>query len=841
MPRPSKLAGAGSRVAIFYEEFFPYHDRDPSLSPRYEASLGAPKIHPKWVREGLLELGVNVDLVSADQLCDPQAFNASEYSVLVWVYGSTFPINAVRNLISYHRSGGCMLIPTGVPFAIPCVKLTDGEWLALGYYEGKKRWEFLSDNHYYTSQMEKWFSHLKLGTGGFKETDDAWGFKYFGDRDPIGLGSIGWENIPFSGYIGRYAALLDPDTLPPEDEVIGIVGVEGWEGDLKGYSTAVIKHGCSRFNGAIDIWGLGSILPVRLERDALMNLILKSVLYLLKEKGLLGEEYERLRRKVDAKYPPRRTYKPAPRTGKAPLFPRSSQPSKTLYVIDTVGKPEPYEYCATVLQGLVNRRRPRIYIIHRTGEKWDRFWLDLLVRKGFQTVDMILDEAIEKFRDEIAGAVVYDPQLEPGGLIGEKQERFINTISMVCSVRNAVPMPEEWAERFGLPVVFDARARWKTPYEAYKWAFENLWPEMNHSLLASLNPCAAFNLVDYLVEFKVFTIWLGFWRSREEEELLARILSSTPPNTPVLGCWWGDWRTRLRSPWRKFYRWRRDWPGFSIQECMGEREGVIWSSRFAKINVPTCSCSNLSVHTGLPATPLKQKRAERNIKLEKDKVYVTIVATDGDNVGGFIMNAAMRFWEFKRVGVPINWSFSPVAMELAPAVAQHYYETMSYDDLFIMGNSGVGYVYPCYWGEAYGEHRDEIYRGYLELINEYLEKNDMRIIWVDGADKRSLREMCRHAKADAVLLELVKSQPYERSHLALEGKPCFYIMSNTPTPDNLRMITPRERPAFLFVTIHPSAINEKVLSELKEMEKEGYVFVNAEEFARLYREWKSRQ
>jgi len=835
MSPPNKPIRTSSRVAIFFEEFFPYRERDPNLSPKYETSLGAPKIHPTWVREGLLKLGIRADFISADQLRDPRAFNADKYDVLVWVYGSTFPIEAVRNLIEYHRSGGCIFVPIGVPFAIPCVKLPDGEWLELGYYEGKKRWEFLSDIHYYDSQAEKWFSHLKIGTGGFREIDCAWGFKYFKEADPIGLNTIKWEDIPFSGYIGRYAALLDPETLPPEDEVIGIVGVVDWDGELKGYSTVIIKHHCDRFKGAIDIWGLGSILPVRLERNVLMNMIIKSILYLLKEKGLVSE-YEKLRRRVDEQYPTVQMYKPVIKVGKTHLFPRSNRPSKTLYVIDTVSKPEPYEYCATVLQGLVNRRQPRIYLIHRVGDKWDKFWLNLLVKKGFQFVSITLDEAIEKFKSEISGAVIYDPQLEPSGLIGERQERFINVISMICSVKNAIPLPEDWVEKYDLPIIFDARDKWKTPYEAYKWAFDSLWPEMNHSLLASLNPCGAFNLVDYLVEFKVFTVWFGFWRTREEEELLAKILSSTPPNTPVIGCWWGDWRTRLRSPWRKFYRWRREWQGFLIQDSMGEREGVIWSSRFAKINVPTCTCSNLSVHTGLPVTPLKQKRAKRKVKLEKDKIYVTIVATDGDNIGGFIMNAGLRFWEFKRVGVPINWSFSPIAMELAPIVAQYYYEIMSDDDLFIMGNSGVGYVYPCYWGEAYGEHRDDIYREYIELINEYLEKNDMRIIWVDGSDKRSLREMCKYIKADAVFLELVKSQPYERSHMIIEGKPCFYIMSNTPTPDNLKMIAPKERPAFLFVTIHPSLINEKRLSELKKLEEEGYVFVNAEEFVRLYKE-----
>ena len=92
-----------------------------------------------------------------------------------------------------------------------------------------------------------------------------------------------------------------------------------------------------------------------------------------------------------------------------------------------------------------------------------------------------------------------------------------------------------------LAVLDDLRGKWTTRADAYRWAFDHLWPRLNHHVIACVWP----NILeprDYLVENKVFTFFISGPNDRgpagssaAEVELMERLLAKMPVNIPVMG------------------------------------------------------------------------------------------------------------------------------------------------------------------------------------------------------------------------------------------------------------------------------------------------------------------
>ncbi|MGH7881568.1 MAG: GxGYxYP domain-containing protein, partial [Candidatus Dormibacteraceae bacterium] len=96
--------------------------------------------------------------------------------------------------------------------------------------------------------------------------------------------------------------------------------------------------------------------------------------------------------------------------------------------------------------------------------------------------------------------------------------------------------------------------------------------------------------------------------------------------------------------------------------------------------------------------------------------------SDGDNLQ-FDEDRIRQIWdEPDRGKVPINWSISPMLINVAPAMYTYYQRTQTANDLLIAGPSGAGYTYPGDWPtismlESYAERTAELMkRGGLDII-----------------------------------------------------------------------------------------------------------------------------
>ncbi len=771
-------------VAIFSEPDFPYY-------------IASPAIAPEFVQDCLKRAGIESEFVSAAQLADAAAFSAQRYRVLAYVYGNTFPVAALDNLRRFHAEKGCLVAFGGVPFCHPCM-LENGKWVDRIDQLG---WEFVS--------------HQKMGTGLWGDAKDVEAVAH-APGDPLGLGWLplpspppGVMQFPRLGMALEESKAAGYDHLlglPPEDRVIPVVSVlKG--GAAVGHPVCVIEHHCPEFNGAIDLWA-GTTLSASWPMQQHEQLIVASCAYLLERVGAMTADQRRQALAATrARFVPPVTEAPS-RTG--PFLFRSAPPAKRLVVLDVQGLPPAEQMLALTLQGLVNRKQPRVYAL---GDFKDVKWLALLKQEGCERVDCpTLDELVNRFRGELAGAVVYDPA----------DGYTVNLATMLAGVKGAVIATADLAARLKLTVIDDLHGRFAGPMDGYEWALENLWPQLEHRGMACMAPGWAAPR-DYLVQFRLFTFWFDCRVSRplsaREALFFERLLSRMPPHGTVYG-WWQD----------------------GDDGGIGEGRGVETSSHYGKITICTVGAYNLSVHSG---TRMPERLAQKPIpfgSLDK-KAYVTFIVSDGDNFGMNLYSVIGRLWqEGLRGKVPIGWGICPTQVELTPDLVRYWYETATPNDLFVCMD-GLGYVYPSSYGTALGDG-PAVYGEFLRETAPYLKQLDQRHLWfLDGTSRAG--QMAQALSLDGLFGEYGVF-PEQRQELLGPTAALWADVNPWEKPwddvgvyvERIRQRTPAARPAFLFVGVNGFSIGPNEVARIMQQLGPEYIAVRPDELCALYRKYK---
>ncbi|WP_327179622.1 GxGYxYP family putative glycoside hydrolase [Streptomyces sp. NBC_01335] len=131
----------------------------------------------------------------------------------------------------------------------------------------------------------------------------------------------------------------------------------------------------------------------------------------------------------------------------------------------------------TTLQGVVNRRSPRLYFDF-DGSGVDSDWLPSTGARVTRH-DRALD-LVARYRGEIRGAVLHDPGVPDS----------VNVATTLAGLENAVAATAEQARAYGLKTVADLRGRFDADdvLATYRWQLEHLFPRCTHTLLAGLPP-----------------------------------------------------------------------------------------------------------------------------------------------------------------------------------------------------------------------------------------------------------------------------------------------------------------------------------------------------------------
>lgn len=365
----------------------------------------------------------------------------------------------------------------------------------------------------------------------------------------------------------------------------------------------------------------------------------------------------------------------------------SFAPIASLDVIDVTGLSADKLLMLVTLQGLVNRKQPRIYLESAEGEG-KTFWLDKIqVPKTVVTDPFAL---VTKYADEISGIVITD----------DAQSDTINLATTIAGVQDGIVASPALAAQLGsapynLPTLADLRTyHFTSALAVYQYEYDHFASQTTDRMLAGLNPKIANGPRDLAVAASASVVWLDPTVSAQLA-LLNKFLARLKPNSPYVG-WW-----------------------------TAEQAGVTAAS---KHGVPTFAADlfrNMSVLAGTPRVihapppPLPPPLGK--------KIYIAMFTSDGDNMQEDEHLIAKKWSDPDRGKVPIGWTISPALLDAAPIILNYFWTTASPKDVMVSGASGLGYTYPTDWSSA-------LFDQYTERTGSYLAACGLRAltVWTYG-------------------------------------------------------------------------------------------------------------
>ncbi|MCK9858856.1 GxGYxYP domain-containing protein [Paenibacillus sp. ATY16] len=160
-------------------------------------------------------------------------------------------------------------------------------------------------------------------------------------------------------------------------------------------------------------------------------------------------------------------------------LPTFKQP-KQLEVADIYDAPGDVKLMLSTLQGIVNRKEPRIYLLESKEEGKYKWLNDLDV--DYKVRDDYFD-LLKKFQKEVKGIIIYDPNVPDS----------VNVATTLAGLRDGVAVSPELGAKlqaapYNFKVIEDLQGKFKDRVDAYTWEYENLWKETSHRMLVGLSP-----------------------------------------------------------------------------------------------------------------------------------------------------------------------------------------------------------------------------------------------------------------------------------------------------------------------------------------------------------------
>jgi hypothetical protein len=335
------------------------------------------------------------------------------------------------------------------------------------------------------------------------------------------------------------------------------------------------------------------------------------------------------------------------------------------------------------LEGIVNRKQPRLACIGPGDEEGDRFWLKI----HHLTVNPIDGyAALKKYRAEVNGLVVVDPArpetLNVATTLAGLDNALICEPGLLAKLTNAP---------FNLRICDDLRGRFANRGQVYEYLLKEVWPRCMHHIFAGLSPGTHGNLRDFLVAVNAAVVWLDPKRSRDAA-LLDRFAPDLKPAQALYMGWWPD-----------------------------EDAGLKWIGHFGVPVLASDFFHNGSllggVHEQITRPPMAPPPPLQN------RIYVALFMSDGDNIQ-YMQHSLRQLWNDPDRGkVPIGWTVSPLCADLDPGLLNYYYHTATTNDCLVSGPSGAGYARLDFWSSSDLD-------AFTKATNPYLERSGLRIITV---------------------------------------------------------------------------------------------------------------
>ena len=363
-----------------------------------------------------------------------------------------------------------------------------------------------------------------------------------------------------------------------------------------------------------------------------------------------------------------------------PTFPKAAA---TIDCIEVKTSDGPEVDLFASLEGIINRNQPRIACITPRGRRDQAAWLKIH-RLSYQVIDGF--DAIEKYKSEISGLIVVDPD----------RPETVNLATPLAGLDNElICQPGLLSKLTNAPVNFkiqeDLRGKFSSRNEVYDYLLKNVWPRCTHRVIAGLSPGLHGDLRDFLVAANAAVVWFDPKNPDDAAEFAKFAPDFKPAHTLYMG-WWPD-----------------------------ESAGLKWIGQYGVPVLASDFFLNASLFGGVHV-PVNPPQAPPLPPLQ-NKIYLAMYLSDGDNVQ-YMQHAFKQMWESSARGkVPIGWTVSPLSVDLDPGMLEYYYSTATTNDCLVSGPSGAGYDRLDFWKPA---DLDE----FTKVTNPYLERSGIRIITV---------------------------------------------------------------------------------------------------------------
>lgn len=398
-------------------------------------------------------------------------------------------------------------------------------------------------------------------------------------------------------------------------------------------------------------------------------------------------------------------------------LPQSPPPARHILAVSTGGLNVDERIAVTCLQGLLARTAPRIWLL-RSAE--DRFWLERHKEKGFigdYEIVTDLPALFGKFAASCRGAVVPDKDFYRGDLLAAN----------VAACTDAIVASPDLARRLHLPITLDLRGRFSSYAAALRWLWATYQGTFNHHFCDFRQPdLLAGGTFDYSYEFRAPMFWIAGPAEAQkpgadpaaEQQAIADLLATLAPNSVCVGFPAGT-----------------AGPGHG----MGEPPGVELLSRYGHALVCTNHQANYSLLSGVRVAHFTQPPQPPAPPLQRDKIYIALVLSDGDNQilwPGFFQ----RYFSHPAFGsFPLAFGMGPAARELQPGIAGWYFEHATPTTEFIADVSGAGYMQPDHFAAACPAP-PRVWAEFLAWTAQLMQAADMKSVrTVGGGDENIAR------------------------------------------------------------------------------------------------------
>jgi len=374
------------------------------------------------------------------------------------------------------------------------------------------------------------------------------------------------------------------------------------------------------------------------------------------------------------------------------------------------------------LQGIVNRDRPRVYILSRKDNR-PEYWRRILSAKGrwlegktFQPL-ADLDALVALARPALKGAVIWDPEVPAS----------VNVATTMAGVQDGVVLSPAYAEKYleawHLDVIADLRGRFtggetgSKKNDAYRWAIREYLQQ---------GRCSAHFLCLYEDAFSTRAGGnIGYVLTRDwAVKQRAFVYDLSPWGDEVPG---DDPDQRLGTDRTTYQMILKATLEQAAPEQMTEVTGFFAFAKYSNVpghpsghdpvptewetvwlispyncyqNTISSDCFNQSFHSQAPWTPLKQRRPAKTPKLA-NKAYVSILMADYDSATPLYSFLPKHWDDPNRGRVPLAWGVNPNLIETYPDIVAYLYETATRSDAFTADASAAGYMNPNRIGKEY--------------------------------------------------------------------------------------------------------------------------------------------